>query len=89
MGIRIYCDGRLPIQVTLKRFKKRQEQARFFWEMRRREAYLDKTQVRRTKEFKRRLKARKQELDRQLAMTPSAQKRKELLAEFQRKRGKP
>jgi len=89
MGVRIYRDDCEPIQVTLRRFKKAQEQSGFWWGIRQKQYFISRTQKRRAKKFKKRFKAREQALLAELALKSSKEKRTALIAQFWQNSGKP
>ena len=58
MGVRIVVGEGEPIGHAMKRLRKKLDQNGILYEMRRRQCFLDGTQVRRAKEFKKRYRSR-------------------------------
>ena len=90
MGVRIVLADKEPIGLALRRFRKRVEREGIPWEMRRRRSFVNATEVRRAKEFKKRFKAREAtmlaKMTGEQATTLTAS---ELLNHFWQSTGKP
>jgi small subunit ribosomal protein S21 len=88
MAVRIVVRDREPIGLALRRFKKQMERQGVSWEMRRRKYFADATQIRRAKQFKKRFKARKATLLKQMAGEQPVVSLPEAKAVFRERRGK-
>jgi small subunit ribosomal protein S21 len=89
MGVRIVVGEREPIGLALRRFKKQLERQGVTWEMRRRAYFVEGTEVRRAKRFRKRFKAREAMLLAQMAGELPVASLVEARAEFWRRTGKP
>ncbi len=67
MGVRIVVAEGKPIGLALRRFKKMVEREGVAWEIRRRAYFVDGTEVRRAKRFRKRFKTREAVLVAQMA----------------------
>ena len=79
---------REPIGLALRRFKKEMQRQGLSWEMRRRKHFLDANQLRRAKQFKKRLKARAATLEKQMTGEQPVASLPEAKAVFRERRGK-
>jgi small subunit ribosomal protein S21 len=89
MGVRIVLADKEPIGLALKRFKKLLERHGVIRDQRRQEAFHKPTQTRRAKKFKKRFKARKTTLLKQIAGEHPVSSLKEAKATFWKRTGKP
>jgi ribosomal protein S21 len=89
MGIRIRVFDGEPVAQALRRLKKQLRDHGMAWEMRRRNYFVDPTQLRRAKRFQKRFKARKATLLAQREGKQPVESMSEATAEFWRRTGKP
>jgi small subunit ribosomal protein S21 len=89
MGVRVVVGEREPIGAALRRFKKQLEWEGVPLETRRRAYFVDGTEIRRAKRFRKRFKAREAVLVAQMAGELPVASIAEAQREFWRRTGKP
>jgi small subunit ribosomal protein S21 len=89
MGVRLRVHDREPIGQALRRFRKLLAREGLTWDRRRHIHFLDPTQLRRARRFRKRFKARKATLEAQRAGQQPVRSLAEATATFWRRTGKP
>jgi ribosomal protein S21 len=89
MGVRVMVGEREPIGLALRRLKKQLERAGVPGEVRRHVSFVDGTEIRRAKRFRKRFRSREAALLARMALGLTGPALDEAKAEFWRRTGKP